>query len=101
MEKIYFLGDVHTATAFRLSGVNTIISDKSNALNHLKNLSRQDDAAIVIITRDLAEDISDEIYRINLNSVTPVIIEIPGIDDDRGFGKSPLAYITEALGVSI
>ena len=32
---------------------------------------------------------------------SPVIIEIPGIDDTEGFRKSAMGYISEALGISL
>jgi vacuolar-type H+-ATPase subunit F/Vma7 len=101
MEKIYILGDIHTITALRLAGVEGMVADKENVDKHLNELLERGDAGIVVITRKLAEEIPEKIYKINLNLVTPVIIEIPGIDDPRGFGTSILDFFTEALGISI
>ena len=101
MEKIYLLGDIHTANAFRLSGVEGFITDKSNLDANLDEILDKEDAAIIIITRALAENIPERISEVNLNLFLPVIIELPGIDDERGFGKSPAANFTEALGISI
>ncbi len=101
MEKIYLLGDIHTANAFRLGGVEGFITDQSNLDANLKEVIDKEDAAIIIITRELAEKIPERISDINLNLTLPVIIELPGIDDERGFGKSPAAYFSEALGISI
>jgi len=101
MEKIYILGDIHTINALRLAGVEGRVADKENIDKHLNELLEREDAGIIVITRQLAEEIPEKIYKINLNLVTPVIIEIPGIDDSRGFGTSILDFITEALGISI
>jgi len=99
--RIYLMGDAHTVTAFRVGGIEGVITDKEGSESILTDISGRDDAAIILITRDLSEPITEMITEINLNRVSPVIVEIPGIDDQRGFGKSLLGYITEALGVSI
>lgn len=101
MEKIYLLGDIHTANAFRLCGVECFITDQSNLETNLNQVVDKEDSAIIIITRELAEEIPERISDVNLNLNLPVIIELPGIDDERGFGKSPTAYFSEALGISI
>jgi len=101
MEKIYILGDIHTVTALRLAGVEGRVADRESVDIHLNELLKRGDAGVIVITRELAEEIPEKIYSVNLNSVTPVIIEIPGIDDSRGFSTSILNYITEALGISI
>ncbi len=101
MEKIYILGDVHTVTALRLAGVEGRVADRKSVDAHFNELLEKGDAGVIVITRELAEQIPERIYDVNLNSVIPVIVEIPGIDDPRGFSTSILDYITEALGISI
>lgn len=98
---IYILGDIHTVNAFKLSGVTGLITDQVNLDTNLNQVLEKKDAAIIIITRELAEQIPERISDINLNLMLPVVIELPGILDDRGFGKSQLAYFAEALGISI
>ena len=77
------------------------VADKKNVEVHFDEFLKRGDAGIIVITRELAEEIAEKIYNVNSNSVIPVIIEIPGIDDPRGFSASILGYITEALGISI
>jgi len=101
MEKIYILGDVHTVTALRLAGVEGRVADRKSVDAHFNELLEKGDAGVIVITRELAEQIPEKIYDVNLNSVIPVVVEIPGIDDPRGFSTSILDYITEALGISI
>ena len=101
MEKIYILGDVHTVTVLRLAGVEGRVADRKSVDAHFNELLEKGDAGVIVITRELAEQIPEKIYDVNVNSVIPVIVEIPGIDDPRGFSTSILDYITEALGISI
>ncbi|MFH0977484.1 MAG: V-type ATP synthase subunit F [Spirochaetota bacterium] len=101
MEAVYLIGDVHTVNAFRISGIKGFIADAKSSGSILEYLLRQDNASVIIITRECAETLAGEIKRINLESPQRVIIEIPGIDDERGFGKSLTSYITEALGVAL
>lgn len=101
MEKIYVIGDIHTVTVFRLGGVEGVVSSANVIREDLSAVMRNADAGIVLVTRELAAGAADLIGECNLSRVTPVIVEIPGIGDERGFGKSIMNYITEALGISI
>jgi vacuolar-type H+-ATPase subunit F/Vma7 len=101
MEKIYVIGDIHTATVFRLGGVESVVPAADSVREVLARVLHKHDAGIILITRELAETAGDIISNCNLNMVKPVIVEIPGINDPRGFGKSIMSYITEALGISI
>jgi vacuolar-type H+-ATPase subunit F/Vma7 len=101
MEQIYVIGDIHTVSAFRLSGITGVISDRQNSATKLEAIIRKGDAAIVAITNDLAEELQERIRTINLNLPVPVIIAIPGIDDVHGFRRSAMSYISEALGISL
>jgi vacuolar-type H+-ATPase subunit F/Vma7 len=101
MEKIYIIGDIHSVTAFRLGGVEGTVSSGETVQEDLSSIIEKDDAAIILITCELAEQAADIIDNCNLNMVKPVIVEIPGINDDRGFGTSLMSYITGALGISV
>jgi vacuolar-type H+-ATPase subunit F/Vma7 len=101
MRKIYIIADIHTVSAFRLSGVEGVVSDRESALSKLEEIIKKPDAGIVAITWELGEDIQARIAEINLSMPSPVVIEIPGIDDERGFGRSVVGYIAEALGISL
>lgn len=101
MEQIYVIGDIHTVSAFRLAGVTGVISGRGEAAAKLDEIIGKGDAAVVMITNDLAKDLGERINAINLNLPFPVIIVLPGIDDDRGFGKSVVSYVSEALGVAL
>lgn len=101
MNKIYFLGDIHTANAFRLAGLEVIVTGPDRSAGDLDRLLKIGDAAVILMTTQIAETLKTEIYETNLNRPYPVVLEIPDISDTRGFQTSLLDYITEALGMSI
>jgi vacuolar-type H+-ATPase subunit F/Vma7 len=101
MEKIYIIGDMHTVSAFRLSGVEGVVASPLEASARLEEIIDFKNAGIVLMTNDLTHDLQARIREINLNMSSPVIIEIPGIDDTEGFRRSAIGYISEALGISL
>jgi vacuolar-type H+-ATPase subunit F/Vma7 len=101
MEQIYIIGDIHTVSAFRLSGVSGVVSSKQDAKARLEEIIRKGDAAVVAITNELADGLDERIRVINLTLPSPVVIAIPGIDDDQGCRRSVMSYISEALGISL
>jgi vacuolar-type H+-ATPase subunit F/Vma7 len=101
MERIYVIGDIHTVSAFRLSGVTGVVSTKQDARARLEEIIRKGDAAIVAITNDFADEIEERIRTINLTLQAPVVIAIPGIDETQCFRRSVVSYISEALGIAL
>jgi vacuolar-type H+-ATPase subunit F/Vma7 len=101
MERIYIIGDVHTVSAFRLSGATGIVSDIQNAGARLEEIIRKGDAAVVAVTNNLADGLEERIRAVNLTLSAPVVIAIPGIDDEPCFRRSVVSYISEALGISL
>jgi vacuolar-type H+-ATPase subunit F/Vma7 len=101
MEKIYIIGDMHTVSAFRLSGVEGVVAGPDNASARLEEIIGKKDAGIVLMTNDITDDLQTRIREINLDMPSPVVIEIPGIDDTEGFRRSAMSYISEALGISL
>jgi vacuolar-type H+-ATPase subunit F/Vma7 len=101
MDKIYIIGDMHTVSAFRLSGMEGVVASPPEASSRLEEIIGFKNAGIVLMTNDLTKDLQARIREINLNMPSPVIIEIPGIDDTEGFRRSAMGYISEALGISL
>ncbi len=101
MNKIYVIADIHTVSAFRIAGVEGVVSGPDNAPSKLEEVIKKGDAALIIMTNDLTDNLQERIKDINLNMPSPVIIEIPGIDDTKGFRRSVMSSVTEALGISL
>lgn len=97
MNKIYIIADIHTVSAFRISGVEGVVADADNASAKLEEVIKKNDAAVIIMTNDLTDDLQERIKDINLNMPSPVVIEIPGIEDSKGFRRSVTSCVTEAL----
>ena len=101
MDRVVLIGDEHTVNAFRICGIEGFYADAANTADIIKPILAGDDALVILVTRECAEPLTEIIKKVNLQSPRRVIIEIPGIDDTAGFGKSLTGYITEALGVAL
>jgi len=101
MHKIFIMGDIHTVSAFSLAGVTGIVCERSSAPAELEALLGAGGAGIVLITQDLARDLQTRIALLNLSGTAPVVIEIPGIDEEFRLRRSVVDYIAEALGISL
>ena len=101
MKKIYIIGDMDTVSAFRLSGVEGVVSARDDAPLRLEEVLRKGAAGIVMVTSDLAGDLQERITQVNLAMEGPVVIEVPGIDETEGPRRSVVGYIAEALGISL
>lgn len=95
------MGDMHTVSAFRLAGVEGVVVVPDRAAGMLEELVRKKDAAVLLITNELAAGLAKRITYINLNLPQPVVLEIPGIDDKEGFRGSVMGFVEEALGISL
>ena len=100
-DAVFMVGDHDTAAAFRIGGIESIVSNGDSIRKDMGLLIKREDAELILVTDDLAFQIKDVINDVNLNRVKPIIIEIPRLDDEQGFGKSILGYVTEALGISM
>jgi len=101
MKKIYMIGDMHTVSAFRLSGVEGMVSHTDNVSARLEEVMAKKDAGIILLTNRLAVNLQARIREINFNVADTVIIEIPGIDDTEGLSRSAMRYVSEALGIPL
>jgi len=101
MNNIYIVGDMHTVSAFRLAGVRGVVSEVEQAHAQFEEIVNRDDAGIVIITNRLAEALREKLAELSFSGSGPVIIEIPGIDDEGGLRASAVRYIAGALGISL
>ena len=101
MDTIYTLGDRDTVAAFQLAGVPGQVVDSGTVAQTLARLLRQGDVGIVLVTRELAAALPQSLSRMNMERFVPALIEIPAVDDARGFGPSVLGALTHALGVAV
>lgn len=102
--KISVIGDHSTVTGFRLAGVNEgfEVEDSKEALPILKELFKDKDAGLVVMTEKIYTDVEEEIKRLIENRITPMIVAIP---DSKGFFEERIDPIRElvrkAVGIEI
>lgn len=101
MSGIYLIGDIHTVSAFRLAGIIGVVCDEETAESRFDDIVSRGDASILAVTNDLARGLQARISAMAMTGALPVVVEIPGIDDEEGFSASALDYITEALGIAL
>ncbi len=101
MSNIYLIGDIHTVSAFRLAGITGVVADEASAAACFEEVIARRDAGILAITNGLARKLEPQIAARALSGELPVIIEMPGIDEDEEFRTSALGYVAEALGIAL
>ncbi|GBE17709.1 MAG TPA: V-type ATP synthase subunit F [Euryarchaeota archaeon] len=101
---ISVIADHSTVTGFRLAGVNKGFEaeDGKDALPILKELFKDKEAGLIIITEKLYEELDEEIKRLTEKRVTPMIVAIP---DSKGFFDERIdpirALVKKAVGIEI
>ena len=102
--KISVIGDHSTVTGFRLAGVNEgfEVGSSKDALQILKDLFKDKDSGLIIITEKIYTEIDEDIKRLTEKRVTPMIVAVP---DSKGFFEERIDPIKElvrkAVGIEI
>lgn len=101
--KIGVVGDSTTVTGFRLAGVKDAYEvEAGRAAGVLKELFKDENIGLIIISERIAEQIRRDIDRLTEGKVTPLIVEIP---DKKGAIEKKIDPIKElikrAVGVEI
>ncbi|MEG1500803.1 MAG: V-type ATP synthase subunit F [Clostridiales bacterium] len=101
MFKIAVVGDRESIIGFKALGLDTFeAEDNEKAASLLHDLAKGN-YAIIYITEQLAQAISEDIMRYQ-NDVTPAIILIPGKEGTLGIGQRALQTAVEkAVGADI
>lgn len=98
--KIAVIGDKDSVLAFKAVGVETFYASGMFEANDLiKKL--KEDYAVIFITEDLAEQISDTIEKLKSRAY-PAVIPIPGSLGSNGYGlKNIRSDVEKAIGADI
>ncbi len=77
--KISLIGDKDTAIGFQLAGVKDahIVEDPDEARTALRNLAKDEDTGLIIMTERLADKVREDITAITEGKVTPIVVEVP------------------------
>jgi V/A-type H+-transporting ATPase subunit F len=101
--KSYLISDnVDTFVGMKMVGMEgVLLHEKQEIADKIKQLEKDKEIGIIIITEKIALLIPDEVNRIKLSKERPLIVEIP---DRHGWSKgsdSILRYVKEAIGLKI
>ena len=102
--KFYLISDNHdTALGFRLAKIEgTIVSDKEETEKAIDEAVKDEDIAIMLITKKAAEFVPEKLNDIKLNKVRPLVVEVPDrhitADDDI---SNVADYVKDAVGVKL
>lgn len=99
----HVIGDGNMITGFKLVGVDgTEVSSSEEALHSLNDALTRKDIAIILVSEEFSSQPSlrEQIDKVRLERVTPMILEIPG---SKGVtSRIELSdVITEILGIKI
>ncbi|MFQ5815993.1 MAG: V-type ATP synthase subunit F [Candidatus Hydrothermarchaeaceae archaeon] len=77
--RISFIGDKDTAIGFQLAGVKDAraVESPEEARAALRDLAKDRDTGLIMITERLADKLRDDITAITEGKVTPIVVEIP------------------------
>lgn len=77
--EICVVGDPDTVTGFKLAGIKEgyKVGEASEALGILRDLIKEKDMGLIIVTERIGEELREEIKAMTEGKVTPIIVEIP------------------------
>jgi V/A-type H+-transporting ATPase subunit F len=98
--KIAVIGDKDSVLAFKAVGADVFpVKNTFDAAETLKKLAK--DYAVIFITEDIAEKISDVADRYKTRPY-PAVIPIPGVCGSNGYGMSNISKnVEKAIGTDI
>lgn len=91
-----------TWVGLRLVGIDgVIVKDRDNALKEMREVVRNQDIGILILTEKIVDMIRDEYLEYKLKSKTPLIIEIPDRHGSIREYNAIKDYIRDSVGIHI
>jgi V/A-type H+-transporting ATPase subunit F len=102
--RISVIGDFDTIVGFRLAGIKDAheVEDPKEAVEILRELIRDEDVGLIIITERLADEIRSETKKMFEGRVTPLLVEIPDKSGPIEKKVDPIKeLIRKAVGVEI
>ena len=99
--KLFVLGDEEAVLGFALVGVRGKMAQTPTEVEEgLREALSDEEIGILLITADAAQMAREEVDRLKITSVSPLILEVPS---SRGLVRGPSIrdLIREAIGVSL
>ena len=101
MRKVAVMGDYDSIYGFSALGIDIYpVKEKDEAKATLKKLV-VGDYAIIYVVESVAKDLTEEIDK-HKESISPAIIQIPGISGNTGAGVTQVkTFVEQAVGSDI
>ena len=101
MRKVAVMGDYDSIYGFSALGIDIYpVKEKDEAKATLKKLV-VGDYAIIYVVESVAKDLTEEIDK-HKESISPAIIQIPGISGNTGAGVTQVkSFVEQAVGSDI
>ena len=101
MRKVAVMGDYDSIYGFSALGIDIYpVKEKDEAKATLKKLV-VGDYAIIYVVESVAKDLTEEIEK-HKESISPAIIQIPGISGNTGAGIAQVkSFVEQAVGSDI
>lgn len=101
MRKVAVMGDYDSIYGFSALGIDIYpVKEKDEAKATLKKLV-VGDYAIIYVVESVAKDLTEEIDK-HKESISPAIIQIPGISGNTGAGVAQVkSFVEQAVGSDI
>jgi V/A-type H+/Na+-transporting ATPase subunit F len=100
--EIAFIGDHHTATGFRLSGIKRLYGTEEGPEN-LKKILSEETVGVLILTERFAEDHRKTVENHRSSKkMTPIIVEVPDVSGPVEREVDPIReLIKRAIGTDV
>jgi V/A-type H+-transporting ATPase subunit F len=86
----------------RLAGIEGVVAHEAGEVNAaLDSAMNNSDIAVILMTEKLVTLCRERVYELKLNSVRPLIVEIPDRHGTSKITETINRYIKEAIGVSL
>jgi V/A-type H+/Na+-transporting ATPase subunit F len=101
--KAFLISDnVDTLVGLKIAGINgLVLHEREEILLKIKEVEKEKDIGILIVTEKIANLIEDKIKELKLSKTVPLVVEIP---DRHGSNKGKdyiLKYIRESIGLKL
>jgi vacuolar-type H+-ATPase subunit F/Vma7 len=98
---VFVMGDEDAVLGFALVGVaGKAVHDADEARNTLDEVLAREDVEILLITEDWAATMRERMDDLKMNTLHPVILEIPG-SEMAPAGRPLRELVQEAIGIHL
>lgn len=101
--KFFLISDNNdTREGMRLAGIEGIVAHEPNEVDFALDKAMADpEIAVILMTEKLINLSHEKVYELKLNSVRPLIVEIPDRHGTSKITETISRYVSEAIGIKL